>query len=602
MSTESSPGILKFLSRATLRQMLTVPYVALVLIAAIVIGWLSYTAGSDAVDTLAEKVLYETVNRIGQAVERHVSGSEAVLETAFPMGVPAPASVATELETLRTRFWLATTVHLDANNYAYYGNRSGQFFGLWRFSQTEAELRLRTESDTVRRFFRFSGIRGELKNPIPEARVFDPRERPWYKAGQAASAHTWTSIYIDFKTLQLVGTRARRVNNAAGEFEGVVATDLSLQRLNEYLKGLQLSANAIAFIIEPDGNLVATSRGPHLRKGVGDDNTRLNARDSTDPLIVAAHRMVQAQAGRAETNVNANANASKQGTDVRSASFQGADGKVVQAGYAQLRDYAGLDWAVVVAVPRDDFMYKVTDNVRRTVWLALLACVLIVLIGLGVLNLIASDLRRLAKAASVMGDGGMAVFRGVERRDEIGALARSFNDMQTQLFTDPLTRIANREAMVRRIEDRIVRQRRRGDNRPFAVLFIDLSGFKRVNDQVGHDVGDKVLIEVAQRLARSVRDGDLVARFGGDEFVVLLENINTPKDAQGARDKLERVLSQPMEAFAGMSPDQAALTIGADIGIAVCPQDGADLQSLLKHADADMYQRKQANGAAPRAS
>ena len=600
MSAPKSTSMLKFLSRATLRQMLTVPYVVLVLIAAIVIGWLSYTAGSDAVDTLAEKVLYETVNRIGQAVERHVSGSEAVLETAFPMGVPAPASVATELETLRTRFWLATTVHLDANNYAYYGNRSGQFFGLWRFSQTEAELRLRTEPDTVRRLFRFSGIRGELKNPIPEARVFDPRERPWYKAGQAASAHTWTSIYIDFKTLQLVGTRARRVNNAAGEFEGVVATDLSLQRLNEFLKGLQLSANAIAFIIEPDGNLVATSRGPHLRKGVGDDNTRLNARDSTDPLIVAAHRMVQAQVGRADTNVTATA--SKQGTDVRSASFQGADGKVVQAGYAQLRDYAGLDWVVVVAVPRDDFLYRVTDNVRRTVWLALLACVLIVLIGLVVLNLIASDLRRLAKAASVMGDGGMAVFRGVERRDEIGALARSFNDMQTQLFTDPLTGIANREAMVRRIEDRIIRQRRRGDSRPFAVLFIDLNGFKRVNDQLGHEVGDKVLVEVAQRLARSVRDGDLVARFGGDEFVVLLENINGTKDANGARDKLERVLSEPIEAVVGRVPDQAALPVGAAIGIALCPQDGADLQSLLKHADEDMYQRKQASGGAPRSS
>jgi diguanylate cyclase (GGDEF)-like protein len=592
--------MLKFLSRATLRQMLTVPYVVLVLLAAMVIGWLSYTAGSDAVDTLAEKVLFETVSRIGQAVEKHVSGSEAVLETAFPKGEPPPASIATELEALRTRFWLATTVHLDVNNYAYYGNRNGQFLGLWRFSETEAELRLRTEPDSVRQLYRYTGMRGELKNPMPEARVFDPRERPWYKAGQAASAQTWTSIYIDFKTLQLVGTRARRVNNAAGEFEGVVATDLSLQRLNEFLKGLQLSANAIAFIVEPDGNLVATSRGPHLRKGVGEDNTRLNARDSTDPLIVAAYQMVLAQAGRADALGNAPAN--KPTTQVRSASFKGADGEVIQTGYAHLRDYAGLDWVVVVAVPRDDFMHKVTDNVRRTAWLALLVCVLSVLTGLAVLNLIASDLRRLAKAAGVMGEGGIAVFRGVERRDEIGALARFFNDMQTQLFTDPLTGIANREAMVRRIEDRIIRQRRRGDSRPFAVLFIDLNGFKKVNDQLGHDVGDAVLVEVAQRLAGAVREGDLAARYGGDEFVVLLENVNSAKDAQGARTKLERVLAEPMAALRGLTPDPAALPIGGAIGIAVCPQDGADLESLLKHADDDMYQRKQARVAEPRTS
>lgn len=586
--------MLKALSHATLRQMLTVPYVVLLLLSALVIGWLSYSAGRDAVDTLSERVLFETVNRIAQAVEKHVSGSEVVLETAFPTGMPAPVSVAGDLEGLRTRFWLATSAHLDLNNYAYYGNRSGQFFGLWRYSQTEAELRLRTEPGTARSIYRFSGIRGELKNPVPEDRIFDPRERPWFKAGQNATTHIWTSIYIDFKSLQLVGTRARRVNNLAGEFEGVVATDLSLQKLNEYLKGLQLSENAIAFIVEPDGNLVATSRGPHLRKGVGDDNTRLNARDSTDPLITAAYKMVQAQSGHVDNN------SVRSGKPVKSASFEGPNGDTVQAGFTILRDDAGLDWVVVVAVPRDDFMYKVTDNVRRTIWLALLACGLIALTGLVVLNLIAGDLRRLAEAAKTLGDGGVANRISVERKDEIGALARSFNDMQTQLFTDRLTGIANREAIERRIEDRIMRQRRRGDSRPFAVLFIDLNGFKKINDQFGHDVGDQVLVEIAQRLSGQVREGDLAARYGGDEFVVLMETLDSRKDAVGAREKLEKSLALPLEAIKDLPPDSAGSPMGAAIGIALCPEDGVDLQSLLKRADEDMYQRKEALRPVPR--
>ncbi len=84
---------MNFYSRASLRQMLTIPYVILVLLAATVIGLLSYNAGREAVDTLADSVLSETVNRITQAVDEHISGSEAVLETAFPSDIPAPSSI-----------------------------------------------------------------------------------------------------------------------------------------------------------------------------------------------------------------------------------------------------------------------------------------------------------------------------------------------------------------------------------------------------------------------------------------------------------------------------------------------------------------------------
>lgn len=600
--------MLKFLSHAPLRQMLTVPYVVLLLLAASVIGLLSYSAGSDAVDTLSDRVLFETVNRIAQAVEKHVSGSEAVLETAFPTDVPAPISVKTDLDTLRTRLWLATSIHRDPNNYAYYGNRNGQFIGLWRFSETEAELRLRTDASLPRSTYRYSRIRGELKNPVLEDRLYDPRERPWYKAGQGASTQTWTSIYIDFKTLQLVGTRARRVNNAAGDFEGVVATDLSLAHLNDFLKNLQLSTNSFAFIVEPDGNLIATSRGPHMRKGVGDDNTRLNAQASQDPMVVATYKAVTALTAHPEDGaITAKALATGQpasagSTAPRTTSFVGPDGNVVLAGYARLRDQAGLDWLVAVAVPRSDYMQKVTDNVRRTVLFALLACALIAATGYIVLNVIAKDLRRLADAARKMGEGELDSKIPVDRNDEIGELARAFAAMQNRIFTDRLTGIANREAMVRRIEDRIIRQRRSGDNHPFAVLFIDLNGFKRINDRFGHDVGDRVLAEISHRLTHNLRGGDLAARYGGDEFVVLLENVVNHAEAISAREKLERVLALPLQALAGLGGEAAALNAGASIGVALCPTEGHDMQTLLKRADEDMYERKQARSGEARNS
>ena len=216
-------------AKLPLRRLLTVPYVLLVVLIALVIGLLSYRSGRNIVDNLSGQLLVETVNRIAQAVDRHVSGSAAVLEAAFPKGVAAPVSMQDDMAALRTRFWLATSVHRDPNNYAYYGDRHGNFFGLWRFSDSEAELRLRSKGEGPRDIYRFTGIAGPLGTPTPENKLYDPRVRPWFNAAQSGTSATWTSIYIDFKTLELVATRARRVNNAADEFEGVVATDLSLK-------------------------------------------------------------------------------------------------------------------------------------------------------------------------------------------------------------------------------------------------------------------------------------------------------------------------------------------------------------------------------------
>lgn len=572
-------------SGASLRQMLTVPYVVLVLTAAGVIGLLSFIAGSKAVDDLSDRVLSETVGRISQAVDKHIAGSEAVLETAFPGDLASSVSITDNLDELRTRLWLATTIHRDPNNYAYYGNRTGQFIGLYRFSEQEAELRVRVDGTSPRSIYQYSGINGVLESPMQEQRVFEPRQRPWYKAGQDSSSQTWTAIYIDFKTLELVSTRARRVNNAEGEFEGVVATDLSLQLLNDFLTDLDLTENGFAFIVEPDGNLVATSRGPHIRKGIGEDNTRLNASDSDDPLISATYQSVLELLAKADSSAGTLTN-----------KFEAPDGATVQTGYARLSDNAGLDWIVAVAVPRNDFMHRVYENVKRTIVMAVIACTLIGLTGFTVLNIITRDLRQLAKATKALGNGIFDSQIPLHRKDEIGDLARSFDAMRQRLLTDRLTGIPNREALIKRVEERIMQQRRRGDDQPFALLFIDLNDFKRINDELGHEVGDRVLMEFGIRLTSSLRADDMAARYGGDEFIVLLNQVSNRADAMAARTKLEKATQMPLRAFGELFGDSSlTTTTSASIGLAMCPDDGNDLDTILKHADEDMYQRKQQN-------
>jgi hypothetical protein len=184
----------------SLRKMLVLPSALLVMAVAAVIGWLSYQAGREAVDTVAERLLQETKARIGQAVERHVVGSRAVLEAAFPDGMPMPDAIDAELGALRRRFWIATSLHTNPNDYVYYGSRGGQFFGLKRLSEGEAELRVKLAAGEPRRILRVAGIGGQERYVETEARLFEPRERPWYQAGKAGASprsHTWTAVYID---------------------------------------------------------------------------------------------------------------------------------------------------------------------------------------------------------------------------------------------------------------------------------------------------------------------------------------------------------------------------------------------------------------------
>jgi diguanylate cyclase (GGDEF)-like protein len=161
----------------------------------------------------------------------------------------------------------------------------------------------------------------------------------------------------------------------------------------------------------------------------------------------------------------------------------------------------------------------------------------------------------------------------------------SLNNQIVRLATyDTLTDLPNRRTLNEHIERAIhaSKQTRRG----FAILFMDLDGFKTINDSLGHAFGDEVLKSFAQHLRQCVRNVDTVARLGGDEFVVLAENIGAPRDAERMA---EAVLERMRE---GISTQSQMLQIMPSIGIALYPQDGSSVDELLKHADAAMYEAK----------
>jgi len=148
---------------------------------------------------------------------------------------------------------------------------------------------------------------------------------------------------------------------------------------------------------------------------------------------------------------------------------------------------------------------------------------------------------------------------------------------------DVLTGLPNRLAFVERLSHEM--ELARGDNSPLALLFIDLDHFKRVNDSLGHLVGDTLLQTVAARILACLRATDLVARFGGDEFMVLLVGV-APDDAAEVAHKLLAAVEVPVDA------DGREISVTPSVGIAMFPADGATPDELIKHADTAMYLAK----------
>jgi len=168
---------------------------------------------------------------------------------------------------------------------------------------------------------------------------------------------------------------------------------------------------------------------------------------------------------------------------------------------------------------------------------------------------------------------------------EIEAHKATVKRLDQMAHHDVLTNLPNRALFATLLDKSLAISRR--NEQQLALMFLDLDGFKQINDTAGHDAGDQLLVDTAERLVRCVRASDTVARFAGDEFIVLLNEIRSKDDARFVANKILELIGQPFHI------KESELQVGASIGISLFPSDGDDMISLLKNADTAMYRAKE---------
>ncbi|OZI77890.1 sensor domain-containing diguanylate cyclase [Bordetella genomosp. 12] len=349
------------------------------------------------------------------------------------------------------------------------------------------------------------------------------------------------------RACMLMGLPVRLGSSAGHALYARIGSD----RLSQALRRYPLVPGWIIAVLDDEGHIMARSR---------DEQSHVGG--------LGTPSLVQAVSRRAEGTLHTT---TRDGVDVLTA-FTHIPGGTVAVGAASATLRSGL---------------------YRSMSLAMLSGLMVLAAALAVAYLLARAITRSVRAlitpAEALGRGAPVwvpetAFRETE---ELAAAlvhaARTLTRAREQAYHDPLTGLNNR-LLFRELAQLTMRTALR-EKRPMALLMLDLDGFKAVNDQHGHAVGDSVLKQAARRMTETVRGSDVVARLGGDEFVMLLPGADAVAAARVA-SLLIAVLSYP---FPGVS-----VPLGASVGIALFPQDGATLDGLLDRADQALYEAKRA--------
>jgi diguanylate cyclase (GGDEF)-like protein len=570
--------------KVSLPLLLVAPFLLQIFVVVGITGWLSFLNGQKAVNEVASELRNNVSNRIQEEVTHYISLPPLVNQ--ITADAIANGQINLENQDLVQKQLRTQVKNFTNISFHYLGKPSGEFLIAHKLPSQEIEVGISSSKTNQLNFFNASGDR--LTESLTEIGTtqFDPRTQVWYATAIKAGKPTWTKIYRHFITKGLTISATQPVYSAQGDLLAVVSTDFVFLQINTFLRSLKIGRSSKVlqtFIIEKSGELISTSTDDPTFIIDGDSTNRLLAKDSKSEVLRAATQQLLKQKGNLDfqgtTEFEFNLNGMRQFAQV-----------------APIKDGLGIDWLAIVVIPESSFMDKIQESTNTTIILCAIALIISAIIGTLVARKITKPILNLSLAVANLAhqqDGVSIPEVGIE---ELSTLANSFNLMSNQLestfidlhhsaYHDSLTNLPNRAAFLFSLENRIARRQVEPEYL-FALLFLDLDRFKLVNDSLGHLMGDMLLVAVTQRLQSCLRKTDMLSRFGGDEFIILLHEIPNIEFASHFAQRIQNILNRPFEL------DGHQIYTSTSIGIVSPLNSTGSPQDFLRDADIALYQAK----------
>ncbi|MGB3402634.1 MAG: SpoIIE family protein phosphatase [Microcoleaceae cyanobacterium] len=420
-----NPTTTQLLRRLPLRTVITVQFIIQIVAAVGLTGWLSFRNGSVAVNELTTQLSQEISDRIEERFQSFAEVAHIFLQ----MNLAAIESGNLDLNDfnqLQSYFWNQTQIS-DRITTLYYGDEAGNF------------LLVKNEDPPL--FYvqdELTGFQREIYQLDAEGNIlellrineYNARQRPWYQAAVAEGQPTWSDVYL-FAASPILGiTPATPIYQDNGELQGVLAIDLTLEQLSDFLQALRISESGLAFIIERNGNIVASSVNEPPFIQIGDKQQRAKAINSQNSLIQSTAQFLLEEFG-----------SYKQVNQFRQLSFE-IDQSVSENNQVSgrqivtvkpLQDGRGLDWLMVIVIPESDFMEQINQNSRNTIILCLVALLIAIITGILTARWVTKPIFDLNRSAQKIAQGKWEETVDFKRQDEVGELANAFNKMARQL-------------------------------------------------------------------------------------------------------------------------------------------------------------------------